>query len=43
MNGILITKDQGGRDMIHSRDRGNTALKYLTSSEGKGERSEVLP
>ena len=35
---VIITQDQGRRYMIHNRGGGNTALKYLISSEGKGER-----
>ena len=38
MDGVLITQDGGGGDMIHSRGGRNTALENFVSTEGKGER-----
>ena len=38
VDGVLITQDRSGRDMIHGGGGGNTALKYLGSSNGEGER-----
>ena len=38
VNGILISQDWGGRDMIHCGGGRNKALKYLVSREGDGER-----
>ena len=38
VDGVIITQDRGKRYMIHGGGGGNTALKYLISSEGKGER-----
>ena len=38
MDGVIISQNQGGRYRIPGRGRGNMALKYLISLEGKGER-----
>ena len=37
VNRILISQDQGGRDMIHGGGGRNMTLKYLVNSQGKGE------
>ena len=38
VNEILISQDQGGRDMIHGGGGRNMTLKYLVSTEDEGER-----